>query len=43
MHNDFRFALLIFDDAGEILRYNVFHAELIIRHSENKKLYLYDL
>ena len=37
-----RFALPIFDDDGEISRYNVFHAELVIRHSENKKLYLYD-
>ena len=24
-------------------RYNIFHAELVIRHSENRKLYLYDI
>lgn len=38
-----RFALPVFDDGGEVLRYNVFHAELIIRHSEDGKLYLYDI
>ncbi len=27
---DSRFALPIFDDDGEVLRYNVFHVELII-------------
>lgn len=38
-----RFALPVFDDAGEVLRYNVFHVEIIIRHAEDKKLYLYDV
>ena len=33
----------IFDDSGEISRYNVFHAELVIRHSEDDKMYLYDI
>ena len=28
---------------GEIERYNVFHTSLIVRHSEDKKLYLYDI
>ena len=27
----------------EIERYNVFHTSLIVRHSEDKKLYLYDI
>ena len=27
----------------EIERYNVFHASLIVRHSEDRKLYLYDI
>lgn len=40
---DSRFALPVFDDDGEILRYNVFKVELVIRHAENKKLYLYDV
>lgn len=40
---DSRFALPIFDDYGEVLRYNVFHVELVIRHAEDKNLYLYDI
>ena len=40
---DSRFALPVYDEAGEIERYNVFHASLIVRHSEDKKLYLYDI
>lgn len=40
---DSRFALPIFDDCGEVLRYNVFHVELVIRHGEDSKLYLYDI
>lgn len=40
---DSRFALPIFDDYGEVLRYNVFHVVLVIRHAEDKKLYLYDI
>lgn len=40
---DSRFAIPIYDDSGETLRYNVFHVELVIRHAENKKLYLYDI
>ena len=38
-----RFALPVFDDAGEIERYNVFHASLLIRHATDKKMYLYDI
>lgn len=40
---DSRFAMPVFNEKNDILRYNVFHAELAIRHSENKKLYLYDI
>lgn len=40
---DSRFALPIFDEYGEVLRYNVFHAELVIRHAEDEKMYLYDI
>ena len=40
---DSRFALPVYGEAGEIERYNVFHASLIVRHSEDKKLYLYDI
>ena len=40
---DSRFALPVYGETGEIERYNVFHASLIVRHSEDKKLYLYDI
>ena len=40
---DSRFALPVYDEYGEIERYNVFHASLIVRHSEDKKFYLYDI
>lgn len=40
---DSRFALLIFDGDGEVLRYNVFHVELVIRYVMDRKLYLYDI
>ena len=40
---DSRFALPVYDEVGKIERYNVFHASLIIRHSEDSKLYLYDI
>ena len=38
-----RFALPVCTDTGEILRYNVFQVELIVRHSANGKMYLYDI
>lgn len=40
---DSRFALPVYSEDDEIERYNVFHASLIVRHSEDKKLYLYDI
>lgn len=40
---DSRFALPVYDDKGELERYNVFHASMLIRHSNDGKLYLYDV
>ncbi len=40
---DSRFALPIFNEHGDIVRYNVFYAELLIRHASDDKLYLYDI
>ena len=40
---DSRFALPVYGKDGELERYNVFHASLIVRHSEDEKLYLYDI
>ena len=40
---DSRFALPVYGSDGEVERYNVFHASLIVRHDENGKLYLYDI
>lgn len=38
-----RFALPVFDDNGEIERYNVFHVIMLIRHAKDGKMYLYDI
>ena len=38
-----RFALPVYDELGEIERFNVFRVVMVIRHSRNGKLYLYDL
>ncbi len=40
---DSRFALPVYDESGEISRYNVFHASMLIRHSNDGKMYLYDI
>lgn len=40
---DSRFALPVYGDDGEISRYNVFHASLVIRHASDGKMYLYDI
>lgn len=40
---DTRFALPVVDENEDIIRYNVFQAELLIRHDANGKLYLYDV
>ena len=38
-----RFALPIVNDDGEIDRYNVYCAALIVRYAADEKLYLYDI
>ena len=40
---DSRFALPVYDDQGELERYNIFHASMLVRHSNDGKLYLYDV
>lgn len=40
---DTRFAIPVCDEDGEVIRYNIFRAELIVRCTENEKLYLYDI
>lgn len=40
---DVRFALPVYDDrAGEICRYNIFFARMLVRHNADGKKYLYD-
>ncbi len=38
-----RFALPVYDENGEVERYNVFHASMLIRHDVDGKMYLYDI
>lgn len=38
-----RFALPVFAENGQVERYNVFHASMLIRHANDGKLYLYDI
>lgn len=40
---DSRFALPVYDENGEVERYNIFHASMLIRHARDGKLYLYDV
>lgn len=40
---DSRFALPVYDENGEVKRYNIFHASMLIRHARDGKLYLYDV
>lgn len=40
---DTRFALPVYDNAGELERYNVFTARVLVRHDQDGKLYLYDI
>ena len=37
------FAIPVYDDAGELARYNVFKARILVRHAKDGKLYLYDI
>ena len=38
-----RFALPIYSNDGLIERYNIFHVQMLIRHDQNSRKYLYDL
>lgn len=40
---DSRFALPVYDDNGTLKKYNIFCAEILIRHADDKRMYLYDL
>lgn len=40
---DSRFAIAIYDDGGEIVKYNVFKVRMVIRYADDGKKYLYDL
>ncbi len=40
---DTRLALPVYDDEGELQRYNIYKLRMLVRHDENGKLYLYDL
>lgn len=40
---DSRFAIPVYGGDGEVERYNVFHASMLIRHSNDGKMYLYDV
>ena len=40
---DSRFALPVFLENGEVERYNVFHASMLIRCANDGKFYLYDI
>ena len=37
-----KFAVPVYEN-GEILRYNIFNARLLVNHAENGKKYLYDI
>ncbi len=38
-----RLALPVFGEDGDVERYNVFRVEMLVRHAEDGKMYLYDL
>ena len=40
---DARFALPIYDEEGELERYNIFSVRLLVRHARDGSLYLYDI
>lgn len=40
---DTRFAIPIYDDEGELIRYNIFKSRILVRHAKDGKLYLYDI
>ena len=38
-----RFAMPIYSDNEELLRYNLYRIEMLVRHGSDNKLYLYDM
>lgn len=38
-----RFALPIYDEDGDIVRYNIFYAIMLMRRAQDQKMYLYDI
>ena len=38
-----RFALTVYNNSGELDRFNVFRIEMLIRHAADRNLYLYDM
>ncbi len=40
---DSRFELPVFDEKGNVERYNAYKATMLIRHAADKKMYLYDI
>ena len=40
---DTRFELPVFDEQGKVEKYNLFRATMLIRHSADGKMYLYDI
>ncbi|MCM1172989.1 MAG: hypothetical protein NC393_12800 [Clostridium sp.] len=40
---DTRFAIPVYDDNIELVRYNIFMARILVRHAKDGKLYLYDV
>ena len=40
---DSRFAIPVYSDCGELEKYNIFKARLLIRHAASGKKYLYDI
>jgi len=39
---DTRLALPVYNDVGEVQRYNIYKLRMLVRHNEDGKLYLYD-
>ena len=40
---DSRFALPVYDECGDVERYNIFSVRMLVRHAKDRQKYLYDL
>ncbi len=38
-----RFGIPVYDESGELKKYNIFRARILVRRDENGKMYLYDI